>query len=204
MRDTKLVSHQKVPLLGDLPVLGFLFRNSTTVTEKTNLLLILTPYVIQSQEDLRKVFTRKMRERQEFLDRYFVFNSDWQPPRDYARANGLVEEIRQAFAQMAEERRLELEGMPSDAKTHQPTEPLDLPVDVGPSPGGGAPGAAPAPRPAAPAAPAPRRRRTGAIERPEPEAPAARLSTPLIINAGARSIPGSLGGQDDETLERVE
>src|SRR5690606_34026140 len=180
--------------LGDLPVLGFLFRNSVTQTEKTNLLLILTPYVIQSQEDLRKVFTRKMQERQEFLDRYFVFNGDWQPPRDYARANGLVEEIRQALAQMSEQRRLQLESMPSEAKTHQPTEPLDLPVDVGPSTG------APAPAPAAPrAAPASRGRR-GRRDAEPASAPAARLSTPLIINTGARSVPaaGSAG------LERVE
>src|SRR4051812_31534369 len=144
MRDTKLVSHTKIPLLGDLPVLGFLFRDSTTTTAKTNLLLILTPYVIQSQEDLRKVFTRKMNERQEFLDRYFVFNSDWQPPRDYTRTNGLVEAIRKAFTDMAERHRLELEGKPSEAKAHEPTEPLDLPVDVGPGPkGGAAPAAAP-------------------------------------------------------------
>jgi general secretion pathway protein D len=150
------------------------------------------------------VFTRKMQERQEFLDRYFVFNGDWQPPHDYARANGLVEEIRQAFAEMAEERRLELEGLPSDAKTHQPTEPLDLPVDVGPSPGG-APGAAPA-TPAAPAAPRPaaarRGRRTSANEREAVEAPAARLSTPLVINPGARRVPGQAEAGD--TLERVE
>lgn len=211
MRDTKRVAHTKIPLLGDLPVLGFLFRNSVTQTEKTNLLLILTPYVIQSQEDLRKVFTRKMQERQEFLDRYFVFNGDWQPPRDYARANGLVEEIRQAFAEMAEQRRLELEGMPSDAKTHQPTEPLDLPVDVAPTPGGApaAPGAAPA-SPRAPITPTPRRsRRTGQLSPETPSQPAARLGVPLVINPGARSVPMSAVSIDSsanapEAVERVE
>lgn len=203
MRDTKRVAHTKIPLLGDLPVLGFLFRNSVTQTEKTNLLLILTPYVIQSQEDLRKVFTRKMQERQEFLDRYFVFNGDWQPPRDYARANGLVEEIRQAFAEMAEQRRLELEGLPSDAKTHQPTEPLDLPVDV-------SPGAAPASAPAAPAAPrAPastrRSRRTSQLDQPSA---GGRGGAPLIINAGSRSVPMSAISRDlidtADAVERVE
>jgi general secretion pathway protein D len=204
MRDTKRVAHTKIPLLGDLPVLGFLFRNSVTQTEKTNLLLILTPYVIQSQEDLRKVFTRKMQERQEFLDRYFVFNGDWQPPHDYARSNGLVEEIRQAFAEMAEQRRLELEGMPSDAKTHEPTEPLDLPVEVSPSSG------TPAAAPAAPRAPAPRRsRRTGQLTPEAPSQPAARLGVPLVINSGARSVPMSAVSIDRRAgaagaVERVE
>ena len=59
-------------------MLGALFRSSTTTKRKTNLLLILTPYVIRDQDDLRKIFERKMQERQEFLDRYFVFNdSEW-------------------------------------------------------------------------------------------------------------------------------
>ena len=91
--------------------------------------------------------------------------------------------------------------MPSDAKTHQPTEPLDLPVDVGPSPagGGGAPGAAPAaPRATPPAS----RRRRSQNEVEAPSAPAARLSTPLIINAGARSVPSA--SIDNPGLERVE
>ena len=199
MRDTKLTSEEKIPLLGDLPVLGFLFRKNTTTKQKSNLLLILTPYVIQSQEDLRKVFTRKMQERQEFLDRYFIFNGDWQPPHDYARANGLVEEIRQAFAQMADQRRLELESMPSDTKTHQPTEPLDLPVDVGPSQGapGGAPGAAPAAPRATP--PTTRRRRTSENDVEEPTAPT-RSSTALIINSGARSVPAA----PRAALDRIE
>jgi general secretion pathway protein D len=43
-------------------------------TQRTNLLLFLTPYVIRDQSDLRRIFERKMRERQEFLDRYFVFS----------------------------------------------------------------------------------------------------------------------------------
>lgn len=107
-----------------LPVLGFLFRNDVVDTEKINLLLILTPYVIQSQEDLRKVFTRKMRERQEFLGRYFILNSDWQRPKDYARTNGLVEEIRHTFRGMAERHRLEQECMRHKVKSHEPTCPL--------------------------------------------------------------------------------
>jgi len=39
------------------------------------------PHVIRDQNDLRKIFERKMQERQEFIDRYFVFSdSDWKPP----------------------------------------------------------------------------------------------------------------------------
>src|SRR5664280_200968 len=104
MRETLSKSEQKIPLLGDIPVLGFLFRQDKTDKKKSNLLLILTPYIVREQADLRKIFERKMQERQEFLDRYFVFGDEhWTPPRDYSRANGLIEDIRQAYVRVEEQ-----------------------------------------------------------------------------------------------------
>jgi general secretion pathway protein D len=41
---------QKVPLLGDIPLLGFLFRNTTHEDQKTNLLLFITPHVLSNHE----------------------------------------------------------------------------------------------------------------------------------------------------------
>src|SRR6185295_7488052 len=137
MRDAVTRSEQKVPILGDIPVLGFLFRNSTKSTRKTNLLLILTPYVIRDQNDLRTVFERKMQERQEFLDRYFVFSDQqrYEAPRDYARSNGLVEDIRQSFRGLADRQRLEEETKPRSVRTHDAQQPIELPL----VPGSGAP-----------------------------------------------------------------
>jgi general secretion pathway protein D len=130
VRDAVTNSRTKVPILGDIPVLGFLFRQSVKTKTKTNLLLILTPYVIRDQEDLRAIFERKMQERQEFLDRYFVFNDSaaWEPPRDFTRANGLVEEIRQAMIKEDERARLEEESRPRGPKEHTPVEPVGLPT----------------------------------------------------------------------------
>ena len=79
-----------------------------------------------------------MQERQEFLDRYFVFsdNADYQPPRDYSRTNGLLEEIRQSYISVEERKKLEDLLRPKDVKTHTPGEPLEIPsVNQG---GGGA------------------------------------------------------------------
>lgn len=147
MRDTKEQGREKVPVLGDLPVLGFLFRNSKERTRKTNLLLILTPHVIRDQRDLRKVFERKMQERQQFLDRYFVFTSDWEPPKDYSRTSGLVENIRQAYFEIEERERIERESQPREERIHSATEALDL---AAPLKGDGkAPAAKPAPKPPA-------------------------------------------------------
>lgn len=130
MRDDTIKSKQKIPVLGDLPVLGFLFRNSKVQHRKANLLLILTPYVIRGQADLRKVFERKMQERQEFIDRYFVFESEWEPPLDMTRTNGLVEKIRQAHMELEERRRLEEELEPEEELKHERKPGINLPMDV--------------------------------------------------------------------------
>lgn len=46
MRDREESSENKVPLLGDIPVLGWLFKNTRTSTTKVNLLLFLTPRIM--------------------------------------------------------------------------------------------------------------------------------------------------------------
>ena len=43
----------KVPLLGDIPVLGFLFRNKTAKDEKTELLIFVTPKILKDSLNLR-------------------------------------------------------------------------------------------------------------------------------------------------------
>jgi general secretion pathway protein D len=42
---------QKVPLLGDIPLIGFLFTNTSTTINKTNLLLFITPHVLSNHEN---------------------------------------------------------------------------------------------------------------------------------------------------------
>ncbi len=180
MRDTVTKSSHKIPVLGDLPVLGFLFRTTSNTKEKTNLLLILTPYIIRDQEDLRKVFERKMQERQEFLDRYFVFEGNWEPPRDYSRANGLLEEIRKAYADLEEQLRMEEESKPLEKGGHEPSPPIELPGGVK----AGAPGGAAAPGGTAPPATAPVRPRVP-TRRTRPTGD----DSPIRINPIARSVP---------------
>ncbi|HVH42879.1 MAG TPA: type II secretion system secretin GspD [Labilithrix sp.] len=145
-------TEEKVPVLGDIPVLGALFRKRTNQNEKRNLILVLTPYIIRSQDDLRTVFERKMQERQEYLDRYFVFSdaSEFKPPKDWSRTNGLVEDIRQAYAKLEERKRLDEIARPKTPKTHDPQQPLEMPQNVRPPGGATAPAPAPAPTPVTP------------------------------------------------------
>ncbi len=66
--DRATVTTHKVPLLGDIPVLGNLFRNRTTEKAKTNLLVFITPYIIRERRDYLVILKKKIEERNHFID----------------------------------------------------------------------------------------------------------------------------------------
>jgi len=49
----------KVPLLGDIPLLGWLFKNKTYEKKKTNLLVFLSPHIIKDGTDLAAITEKK-------------------------------------------------------------------------------------------------------------------------------------------------
>lgn len=55
IQDTEDTNVQKVPLLGDIPGLGWLFKTSTKSRKKTNLMILLTPQVVKDSEDMAKL-----------------------------------------------------------------------------------------------------------------------------------------------------
>jgi len=73
IRDKLTNGVSKVPVLGDIPLLGALFRVQNRVVEKRNLLVFMTPYVITSMHDFREIFRKKMEERQQFLERFYAY-----------------------------------------------------------------------------------------------------------------------------------
>ncbi len=46
-------SRSKVPFLGDIPILGRLFRSDTKSNQRTELLVLITPYVLQTPDEAR-------------------------------------------------------------------------------------------------------------------------------------------------------
>ena len=50
----------KVPLLGDIPLLGWLFKTRASSNTRTNLFVFITPRIIQNQEDARKIKDEKL------------------------------------------------------------------------------------------------------------------------------------------------
>ena len=55
IQDTEDVNVQKVPFLGDIPGLGWLFKTTTKSRKKTNLMILLTPHIIKDSSDLAAV-----------------------------------------------------------------------------------------------------------------------------------------------------
>jgi general secretion pathway protein D len=53
-KDTR-VNRRKVPWLGDIPVVGNLFRYDFNQTERVELLIIMTPHVVRSQGDMQRL-----------------------------------------------------------------------------------------------------------------------------------------------------
>jgi general secretion pathway protein D len=52
MQNTKLDSTEKVPILGDIPLLGLLFKHKVTSDAKTELMIFMTPHVVKKPSDL--------------------------------------------------------------------------------------------------------------------------------------------------------
>jgi general secretion pathway protein D len=55
MQTQKIKTVNKVPLLGDIPMLGNLFKHKVTSDAKTELLIFLTPTIVKSPRDLAMV-----------------------------------------------------------------------------------------------------------------------------------------------------
>jgi general secretion pathway protein D len=55
MGDSSTQRNYQVPLLGDIPLLGWLFKSKNTRREKTNLFIFITPHVIETMAEAQAV-----------------------------------------------------------------------------------------------------------------------------------------------------
>ena len=61
-------TERKIPLLGDIPLLGYLFKRTSTISNRTNLLVFITPHILTSRpiadaitEELRRDQIKKFK-----------------------------------------------------------------------------------------------------------------------------------------------
>ncbi|MFN7142230.1 MAG: type II secretion system secretin GspD [Myxococcota bacterium] len=107
--NTQTEVETKIPVLGDIPLLGVLFRGKRNTERKTNLLIFLTPHVINEPEDLEEVYRVKMAQREEFLKRFYGKSRDEQEEELSALLRGSMNLIDE----------------PSMYRTKEPPKPMD-------------------------------------------------------------------------------
>ncbi len=86
-----------IPWLGEIPVIGYFFRTTKRDRERRNLLLLLTPHVIEGPDDFRAIFQRKLEEHREFVARFQQEGSELKLGLDFGKKHGLLEAINQSL-----------------------------------------------------------------------------------------------------------
>ncbi|MCB0391848.1 MAG: type II secretion system protein GspD, partial [Bdellovibrionales bacterium] len=92
MKNKEKETVAKIPILGDIPILGWLFKSRSVDNVKTNLLVFITPKIIRNSEDNGEVLHNKLDERIQFIQRYMSGRDPYGSeidnlPRNAARVN---------------------------------------------------------------------------------------------------------------------
>jgi general secretion pathway protein D len=82
IRDNVDETISKIPLLGDIPILGWLFSSKSSSTTKTNLLMFMTPHIVRQYEKMREILDRKLKERDNFLEKNVGGDDPYRDTRD--------------------------------------------------------------------------------------------------------------------------
>jgi len=106
IRDVETSGIDKVPLLGDIPVLGALFRRSVKTVEKRNLLMIIIPYIIEDPSDLQRIHDQKLEEMREFAEYMATRKQEYQGGIDYRKKIGLIEDITRTMEKVRKDREM--------------------------------------------------------------------------------------------------
>jgi len=107
-------------------VLGHLFKYTTKKKTKTNLLILLTPYIIHDPIDLENIRARRMREQDEFLRSLHSLESmKLDPHIDYRKKRGLVEEINRSVLAVEDEAAQRAEVVSPPQVPSGPVTPLE-------------------------------------------------------------------------------
>ena len=67
IRDEETENVKKVPLLGDLPIIGWLFKGKEVTKTKLNMVVFLTPKILRSPADKKDLLSFKVQERLNFI-----------------------------------------------------------------------------------------------------------------------------------------
>ncbi len=69
-RDKAQKNESKIPILGDLPLIGWLFKGYLRKTEKRHLVMFITPHIVRTEDEQRNLFSKTLKNRLDFIDKY--------------------------------------------------------------------------------------------------------------------------------------
>ena len=75
MHDEEMDTVKKIPLLGDIPILGWLFSSKSREKRKKNLIVFITPKIIKTARDKADIIKDQVDQRLEFI-KTFMNNKD--------------------------------------------------------------------------------------------------------------------------------
>ncbi|MEQ1664734.1 MAG: secretin N-terminal domain-containing protein, partial [Bdellovibrionales bacterium] len=67
MEDVERESISKVPVLGDIPIIGWLFKSKRLEKQKKNLLIFITPKIVRNSQDNTDLVNSKLNDRIDFV-----------------------------------------------------------------------------------------------------------------------------------------
>ncbi len=111
-------SKTKIPWLGDIPLLGWLFRYQKNSIEKTNLLIFLTPTIVKEDWEVQRIYEDKKKKIQDFKKRQGITDEgyDINPFEQKAPPTAKDQEASRRY-------NVEIKGaQPIDANEHQVEE----------------------------------------------------------------------------------
>jgi general secretion pathway protein D len=124
MNDRETEGVRKVPILGDIPLLGALFRQTTTKIERKNLLMIIIPHIIDDPSDLKRIHEQRMQEIRDFAEFLATRRKEYLGRIDYNKKHGLLQEMHQTV-ESARADRYQLEQQLFDDSEIDPVGPAD-------------------------------------------------------------------------------
>jgi general secretion pathway protein D len=148
IQDRHVRSVNKIPFLGSLPLIGVLFRDTDTTKQKTNLLLFLTPHIIRDEGDYRRIYEKRRKEQQEFIEQFYGRQPGYSVDVDFSRKAGPYARMSQGVEEETQRLQNGGPGLPGekltappggpDAAKQTPAPPVPVPVPVPvPAPPGG-------------------------------------------------------------------
>jgi general secretion pathway protein D len=104
MNDREIKGVSKIPILGDIPLLGALFRQQTTKIQRKNLLMIIIPHIIDDPSDLKRIHEQRMEEIRNFAEYVATRKKEYMGEINYKKKHGMLHEIHKVVEQAKKER----------------------------------------------------------------------------------------------------